>query len=367
MATDSSPSVVHVLWSGGVGGIERLVDDLAREQARLGLRVAVAFAQPAGAFARRLREGGVPLVDLGLRSGYDVRPARIVRGANALRRAGVLHMHGFSLPLAAMALGARRPIVFTEHGNFGQGRRVGVSGRSKRFLQKLFLQRRACVLAANSSYTANRMAELYGLDSRRIAIVHNGVAFASNGSPTSRERADDELKLAFVGRLVAWKRVDRIMEAVAGADNRASIRLVIVGGGPLAQELKARAGRLGIQGLVDFRGYAEEIDELLSDVDVLVQPSEGEPFGLAIVEACGRGALPIVFADGGGALEVLPPDGVVVSDTRELARVLSALPGSETVSLQARAARARWARETFPIARTARAYLELYETTRSRE
>src|SRR5439155_3473643 len=61
MATDSSMSVVHVLWSGGVGGIERLVHDLAREQSRLGFRVSVAFAQPSGPFARRLREGGVPV------------------------------------------------------------------------------------------------------------------------------------------------------------------------------------------------------------------------------------------------------------------------------------------------------------------
>ena len=48
--------------------------------------------------------------------------------------------------------------------------------------------------------------------------------------------------------------------------------------------------------------------------EVLVQPSEGEPFGLAIIEACRQGALPIAFADGGGALEVLPPDGRIVVD-----------------------------------------------------
>jgi glycosyltransferase involved in cell wall biosynthesis len=95
---------------------------------------------------------------------------------------------------------------------------------------------------------------------------------------------------------------------------------------------------------------------------VLVHPSEGEPFGLAVIEACATGALPIVFSDGGGVLETLPPDGVVVDDVEELAAALDGLLGSPLLLPEARRTRAQWAREAFPIARTSEKYLSLYES-----
>lgn len=366
MTGGSPPSVAHVLWSGGAGGIERLVHELARRQRAQGMTVSVAFARPRGPFAAGVRDSGLRVVDLGLGSGYDVRPRRLHRAARELAAFDVIHLHAFNLPLGATTIASRRPIVFTEHGNFGAGRRIGIAGRLRRLAQRAFLHRACTELAANSRWTANRMAELYGINLDRVSVIHNGI----DGSPSRRAPArdiDGEIVVAFVGRLAGFKRVDRLLRALSQVRDPQRIRALIVGQGPLEGDLKALASRLDCDSFVEFLGYRSDVQAILSATDVLVQPSQGEPFGLAILEACRQGALPVVFADGGGALEVLPPDGRVVADESELAGVLAELADDAAVrDEEARQARAQWAAERFPIGRTAAAYLTLYRSALDR-
>jgi glycosyltransferase involved in cell wall biosynthesis len=173
--------------------------------------------------------------------------------------------------------------------------------------------------------------------------------------------------VAFVGRLAGFKRVDRLLRALPLVRDPGRIRTLIVGQGPLEGNLKALASRLGCKSFVEFLGYRPDVEAILSVTDVLVQPSEGEPFGLAIIEACRQGALPVVFADGGGALEVLPPDGRVVVDVSHLASVLDELAAHPAArDKSARQARAQWAAERFPIGRTAAAYRALYRSALDR-
>lgn len=358
-------SVVHLLWNGRIGGIERLVHDLAREQKRLGLDVSVAFGQDTGFFAGAVRQAGVRVINLGLRSGYDMRPASITRGARLLGEADVVHLHGFNLPMAAIAARTGRSVVYTEHGIASQNR-LSATDPLKRWLEGRFLRRRVDATATNSRHSAERVCTRYRLDREAVTVVHNGVAFAPNAPPPPDPGDRDGLVAAFVGRLVRWKRVDRILDAVSLLGKYDAPRVLIIGGGPLKSDLQSLARKLGLEDRVRFLGYREDVAEILTTADVLIQPSEGEPFGLAIVEACAQGLLPIVFADGGGALEVLPPDGVVVEDVGGLASALYSLRGSQRLCPEARNEREAWARETFPIRKTALAYLELYRSALER-
>jgi glycosyltransferase involved in cell wall biosynthesis len=366
MTTDRPLSVAHVLWSGSVGGIERLVHQLALRQRDSGLTVSVVFGQARGPFAAGMRDSGLRVVDLRLGSGYDLRPRRIREAARELAAFDVIHLHAFNLPLGAIAIASRRPVVFTEHGNFGAGRKIGIAGRLKRLAQRAFLRRACAEITANSRWTAARMVDLYGIAADRVSVIHNGIDDSPPESALARE-GDAGIVVAFVGRLAGFKRVDRLLRALSQAQESRRIRALIVGEGPLEGELKALASHLGCASIVEFLGYRSDVEAIQSASDVLVQPSDGEPFGLAIVEACRQGALPVVFADGGGALEVLPPDGRVVADESELAGVLDELANDATSRGDAaRRARARWAVERFPIGRTAAAYLTLYRSALER-
>ncbi len=218
-------------------------------------------------------------------------------------------------------------------------------------------------LAANSAHTADRLAALYRVPRSGVAVIHNGIDpswldLVEGGSGTN---GVDRLRIATLGRLVAFKRIDRAIEALAQAHGRDQMELSIVGRGPLEGELRSLAASLGVDDLVHFLGDRVNVAETLAAADLLVHPSENEPFGLAILEACAQGALPIVFSDAGGALEVIPPDGAVVDGVAELAALLDDLALSPALAPDARRTRAAWVREQFPISRTAERYAELYD------
>lgn len=359
-ATGDLPRVTHVLWSGEVGGIERLVHDLVDEQMRLGVDVSVAFGQARGFFAEQIRALGTQVIDLGLRSGYDLWPRKLARAGEVLRASGVLHAHGFNLPLNIAMRRSGRPIVFTEHGQFGLGRRLGLTGSLKQRAQRRFVTSDGVTVAANSQWTAKRVSDTYGIGPDRVTVVYNGIAPSSR--PVAARENQDETVALFAGRLKPFKRVDRIIQALARVPEHDRVRVLIAGGGPIENELRTLARDLNVEARVSFLGWRSDIEDLLGQADVVVLPSEGEPFGLAMVEGCARGLLPIAFADGGGALECIPPDGRVVNDVDQLAAVFAEVRHSDALSAKARATRSTWAQKQFPISKTAEHYLELYRS-----
>ena len=354
-------TIAHVLWADPVGGIGRLVHDLAQAQARLGSRVTLVFDQAQGRFADAAREIGLPVIELGLRSGYDLRPRLLWTAAAQLSKYDVLHLHGFNPPLGAIVLGARRPTVFTAHGSDPLGRRRGAKTAIKRRLEGALLRLPSVQVVANSAHTSTRLYERHRLDPGRVEVIHNGLDFSDLGPPAPCARPNGRLRVAFVGRLVDFKRVDRLLRAAADARDRNRLQVLVVGSGPLESQLRSLALDLRVENQVRFLGYRKDVRAILESADVFVLPSQNEPFGLVLLEAAAKGLLPIAFADGGGALEAMSPNGLVVQDVAELAALFDKLPGSAALEEAARRARARVVRERFAIDRTAEAYLEIYD------
>ncbi len=154
---------------------------------------------------------------------------------------------------------------------------------------------------ANSSMT---MATL-GRVRRPNAVVPSPVEERSTGRP--RMSDDGHLRIAIVGRLAPWKGQHVFLEAFARAFPDGDARAVVVGGAlfgehDYAERLHADARRLGIAERTTFTGHVDEIDEVLSGVDVLVHASvTPEPFGQVVVEGMAAGVAVIAAAAGGPA------------------------------------------------------------------
>jgi glycosyltransferase involved in cell wall biosynthesis len=227
-------------------------------------------------------------------------------------------------------------------------------------MERRFLAHHCAAVAANSRWTAELLCEFYGIPLNKITVIHNGIDTARAALPAPRE-LDDVLVVVFVGRLVKFKRVDRIIRAVALHPHH-DVHVMIAGAGPLEGELRTLARDLGVGSQVRFLGWQSDIAGVLSQADVMVLPSEGEPFGLAMIEASLQGLLTIAFADGGGVLETVGPDGRIVQSIDELADVLKDIDRSKALSLAARRARSSWTQLEFPISKTAARYVELYRS-----
>lgn len=360
-----SLSVAHVVWSGNIGGIERLVCDLSREQVASGLNINVVFGSSLGPIGGEMKESGTKVAEFGFSRGFFANRRNISDAAKVLAASDVVHLHGYNFVFEAVVRASGRPVVFTEHGAFGHARRRTLSGRSKAWRKARFL-RSVQTVVANSQHSAQRLAGLYGIDREAISVVYNGVVTDRNEEAKTLRPQEGPLRVALIGRLVDSKRPDLLIDALRLVEDPARFRVEIVGDGPLGPALRERTIAYGLTEVVRFVGWSSDVASILRSADVLVHPSEEEGFGMVIVEAALAGALPVVFADGGGVLEVIPPDARVVSDVGELAAHLDELIDSEALSSEARTKRVSWVRRRFPISQTARAYQSLYEAATDR-
>ena len=106
----------------------------------------------------------------------------------------------------------------------------------------------------------------------------------------------------FVGRLVPYKGIDVLLEAMRGS----GVVALLVGDGPLRSALERRARDLGVDIQVHFLGAVEsrELEALYTAADLLVLPSvtRQEAFGVVQIEAMGRGK-PVVSTRLGTGVE----------------------------------------------------------------
>ncbi len=97
--------------------------------------------------------------------------------------------------------------------------------------------------------------------------------------------------LLYVGRLSLEKRVCDLLCAMAVA--RWDRRLVLVGDGPARGAIEARARRLGIAKLIEFRPFVADrraLARLYREAACVIAPGPHETFGLAVLEAAASGA-----------------------------------------------------------------------------
>lgn len=119
-------------------------------------------------------------------------------------------------------------------------------------------------------------------------------------------------RIVLCARLVPVKRVDLAIDAFARiAGERPEWDLVLIGDGPLRKELEARVPE-ALKARVRFLGFIGDqgvISALYRGSDVLVLPSDYEPWAVVINEAVAAG-LAVVASDVVGAAIELVKDGV---------------------------------------------------------
>jgi len=155
---------------------------------------------------------------------------------------------------------------------------------------------------APSEYLAGRYAA-NGLRRESISVIRNGIDL---GRFTPAPKDNGVLTLGFIGYLGPHKGVDVLLHALARTDLE-KVRLIVVGDGDMAAELKELCGNLHLDRAVTFWGQLpnQRIGEVYEQLDVLVVPSvwpENSP--VTIAEAMASG-LPVIASDIGGIGEAV--------------------------------------------------------------
>jgi glycosyltransferase involved in cell wall biosynthesis len=177
--------------------------------------------------------------------------------------------------------------------------------------------RRADTVIVPSQFLA-RAVENWGVPEKKIAVIYNSVEPVSP-SPFEGEGKGEGLsslaglrpvsplstrfKVVTVGRLVPWKHVDRLIEAL---NHCGETGLVIVGDGPERGRLEAIVLENQLTDRVYFAGQRskEETLALMAACDLFVLNSSYEGFPHVVLEAMSAG-LPIVATAVGGTPELV--------------------------------------------------------------
>lgn len=291
------------------GGLERVILDLLRELDRSRFRPLLSsLYPPVPEMAQRIAALDVPFFPLD--KGDGVNPRLVGQLARIMReqRVDLVNAHDigatfYAAPAARWA-GVRR-VIHTDHSQIlGIRRRLWAFGAVLRY---------GVTLATTvSDDLRNFLVEKIGMRPDRVMTLPNGIDLAACAPKKDRETVRRELGFApgdrligAIGRLVEQKGMAYLIQALRAV--RAafpSARVLVIGDGPLREELKAEAERLELGEAVTLAGIREDIPDLLGAMDVFALPSlwEGQP--LVLIEAMAA-RTPIVSSDVGGCAEIL--------------------------------------------------------------
>ena len=234
--------------------------------------------------------------------------------------------------------------AYLEGSSFGLGSRV--AARALRPWLRSWdrrTARRPDVLVANSTAVRDRIGRHWGRDAE---VIHPPV----NIDDIAPSTVDDGYLLV-VARLLAYRRIDLLVEAASRLGRRA----IVVGEGPELGRLRRLAAPT-----VEFRGRVDraEVVTLLARCHAYVVPGE-EDFGIAPVEAMGAGK-PVVAFRAGGALDTVVEGATGVFFDRPTSEALAdALVAVDQLSFDLRVVRAN--AERFAVSVFRRRFIELFQ------
>ena len=320
--------VLHVINGEHYSGAERVQDLLALNLVRFGFEVGFACLKP-GRFASMRQAKQTPLIELRMKSRFDLRPA--VRLARLLRkdRYCLVHTH---TPRAALvgrvaSLLAGVPLVHHVHSPTAHDSTRVVKDRFNAWIERWSLSGVRGVIPVSCGLAD--YIESQGVAPRSISVVPNGVP--TRGPLSCRQEPGPAWTLGTVALFRPRKGLEVLLEALALLRARqVDVRFRAVGEFETAeyeQSIRRRAERLAIGEFIDWTGFKRDVPCELAQMDLFVLPSlfgEGLPMVILEAMACG---VPIVATRVDGVPEVVRDglEGLIArpGDPADLARAIA--------------------------------------------
>jgi glycosyltransferase involved in cell wall biosynthesis len=300
--------IVQLVETLETGGLERIAVDLALAQKRAGHSAMLYCLFTGGPLADEACAAGIPVTEFNKEPGLSVK--MMFRLARQLRRdaADVVHTHnpGVHHYGALAAWMARVPaIVNTRH---GPATSFGHPYQERYFRAVMPLTDRVVFVCEDSR---RYLVEKLGLPNTKSAVILNGIALgAFLEKPAAPLSASPKIRFGAVGRMVPVKAHSILIDAFAQLSRKLPhAELRIVGGGPLEDQLKEQARKVGLEDRIRIQGLNHHIADVLQQLDVFVMSSTSEGLPLVILEAMAAG-LPVVSTRIGGVPEVAPEGDV---------------------------------------------------------
>ena len=153
---------------------------------------------------------------------------------------------------------------------------------------------------------------LYHVSASKIERIYLGIDLLrfSNQEPIMELRrelgvSDEEKLVTCISQASPEKGLEYLVRAVSEArKKRKDFKVLMVGGGPLTENLKALAAELSVGEAILFGGIRSDVEQILAVSDFTVLPSLTEGLGLVNIESLAAGK-PIIASNVGGIPEIV--------------------------------------------------------------
>lgn len=284
-----------------LGGVQRLLVDLMTLQ-KDEFQFEVILTRGENEYVDELKQLGVSVYhkrDIGLRG--------VIKRMN---NADLVHAHLF--PSLYIALLTSTPTVITEHNPHYRRRDILFIKTLESVLFRKF-KKTACI----SKGVQNALLRDLKWPTKKTEVICNGIDLSRFSLQRKNIDLDKKVfKIGMVGRLHPQKDIKTLIECIKLLDSDCELHLA--GDGELRTQLELFADEIGVSNKVYFYGQVNDIPEFLESLDLYVQSSNWEGFGLAAVEAMAAG-LPCLATNVEGLNDIVSKDALFdVADVDKL-------------------------------------------------
>lgn len=354
---DAGLDVAVAAWDLDRRGVPPGIDALALVDA----------ARPLHTIAQQGIGGSTALVGAMLRRGPSSRRRRALVAPIAAARPDLVHfeLSGIAVRYSGL-LAALRPAKLVVSCRGTAERVLSTTDAARADAMRRMFEQVDLVHCVSDDMAAT-VARL-GADPARTFVNRPAIPVADfELARVDRSARRGPLRVASVGRLEWVKGLDEGIRAVARAARAGSaIEYRIAGEGPDREKLQFLASELGVAGVVQLLGRADQrgVVDLLRWSDVLLLPSWSEGISNAALEAMAAG-VPVVATRTGGMAEVIEAevDGVLVEvgDLESMASALVGLAADPVRRARLGAAAAQRADRSFDLSGQIASFVAAYE------
>lgn len=364
--------IAHMISSAGFYGAEQMVLTLALQQQKQGYEVMLCVFEnsdnPHLEIFRTAKENNLSAHVFPCKGKCDMRTLRTLRAFIRKNRFEIIHSHGYKSNFYAFfaGFGLQTKLVTTAHTWYSTNSKMKIY----EFIDKKIIRFFDAVIAVSQPLLDEIIRS--GVAQDKVSFIRNGIDVNRFRKSENKDMFKREFNLrnlwpllGVIARLAEDKGHSYLFTVIAKLRiSYPDLRLIVVGGGPLKDELEKKVSSSGLQKHVIFTGIRKDIPVILKALDIFVLPSLKEGLPIALLEAMAAekpvvatsvGAIPSVISDGKNGVLAEP------GDSESLYAALSnLLSDKEKCRIYAQAARKKVVEE-FSDENMTKEYLSLYD------
>jgi glycosyltransferase involved in cell wall biosynthesis len=287
-------NILHVISKLPVGGVENQLFMVLRKYDRGKLCPHVCSLSDKGEIGKEIEDYGIEVIPLNkLKHRFDWTIVKDIYNLIKTRNVKIIRTHQYHANLYGRLAAwlARVPCIVASVHNV-----YTIDRKFHRRLINNFLARCSDVVVAVSETVKKDVLTYDGLPDNRVRVIYNGIdteRFLNLDGSLIRSAfgiSSEAPVVGTVGRLTLQKGQKYLLDAVSMLKEKFhQIVLLIIGDGPMRDELENHIRSLGIDKNVILLGTRRDIPQLLSAMDIFVLPSLWEGLPNALIEAMAAG------------------------------------------------------------------------------